>query len=73
MLLHRPFRLVWKDSWKEKTKMANHKQALKRHKQSLVRRARNQHFKSMMRTYLKRARIAIEGAVQTLMKQFAKP
>ena len=40
--------------------MANHKQALKRHKQSLVRKARNQHFKSMMRTYLKRARLAVE-------------
>ena len=40
--------------------MADHKQAAKRHKQSLVRRARNQHFKSSMRTYLKKARIAVE-------------
>ena len=40
--------------------MANHKQAIKRHKQSLVRRARNQHFKSTMRTYLKQARLALE-------------
>lgn len=39
--------------------MANHKQALKRHRQSLVRRDRNQHFTSMMRTYLKKARLAI--------------
>ena len=40
--------------------MANHKQAIKRHKQSLVRRARNQHFKSTMRTYLKQARLALQ-------------
>ena len=41
--------------------MANHKQAKKRHKQSLRRRARNQHNMSMMRTHIKRARIAIEA------------
>jgi len=40
--------------------MANHKQSIKRHKQSLVRRARNQHFKTTMRTYLKQARLALE-------------
>jgi small subunit ribosomal protein S20 len=40
--------------------MAQHKQAAKRHRQSLVRRNRNQHFTSMMRTYVKRARTAID-------------
>ncbi|GMV43892.1 MAG: hypothetical protein AMXMBFR64_56080 [Myxococcales bacterium] len=41
--------------------MAQHKQAEKRHRQSLVRRARNQHFTSMMRTFVKKARAAIES------------
>lgn len=41
--------------------MAQHKQAEKRHRQSLVRRARNMHFTSMMRTFLKKARQAIES------------
>jgi small subunit ribosomal protein S20 len=40
--------------------MANHKQADKRHRQSLRRKARNKHYKSAMRTYLKRARVALE-------------
>lgn len=39
--------------------MANHKQAIKRHKQSLVRRDRNNYYKSTMRTFVKRARIAL--------------
>jgi small subunit ribosomal protein S20 len=41
--------------------MQRNKQAMKRHRQSLVRRARNQHYTSMMRTYLKKARAAIES------------
>ena len=40
--------------------MAQHKQAEKRHRQSLVRRNRNMHYTSMMRTFLKKARQAIE-------------
>ena len=40
--------------------MANHKQAAKRHRQSLVRKSRNRHYKSMLRTELKRARQAVE-------------
>lgn len=39
--------------------MAQHKQALKRHRQSLKRNERNQHYTSMLRTYVKRARAAI--------------
>ncbi len=41
--------------------MANHKQAIKRHRQSLKRNARNNFFKATARTYLKRARTALEG------------
>jgi small subunit ribosomal protein S20 len=41
--------------------VANHKQAIKRHKQSLDRKARNNHYKSSTRTHLKRARAAIES------------
>jgi small subunit ribosomal protein S20 len=37
--------------------MANHKQAIKRHKQSLLRRDRNKFFMSTMRTNIKRALI----------------
>ncbi len=40
--------------------MAQHKQAEKRHRQSLKRRERNMHYKSTMRTYLKRARAAVQ-------------
>lgn len=39
--------------------MANSKSAEKRHRQSLKRRQRNRHYKSTMRTYIKRARKAI--------------
>lgn len=35
--------------------MANHKQALKRHRQSNAARARNIHYKSMVRTFVKKA------------------
>ena len=41
--------------------MANHKQAIKRHRQSLVRAERNQHFRSTTRTLVKRARQALEA------------
>jgi len=36
--------------------MANHKQALKRHRQSLKRQERNNYYKATMRTLLKKAR-----------------
>jgi len=39
--------------------MANHKQALKRHRQSLKRQARNNYAKATMRTFLKKARTSI--------------
>ncbi|TNF32148.1 MAG: 30S ribosomal protein S20 [Deltaproteobacteria bacterium] len=39
--------------------MANHKQALKRHRQSLKRQARNNYYKATMRTLLKKARTNI--------------
>lgn len=35
--------------------MANHKQALKRHRQSEAANARNIHYKSMVRTFVKKA------------------
>ena len=40
--------------------MANHKSAIKRHRQSLKRRTRNKHYKSMMRNTIKTFREAIE-------------
>ena len=40
--------------------MANHKSAIKRHRQNLKRRARNKHYKSMMRNTIKSFRTAIE-------------
>lgn len=42
--------------------MANHKQAIKRHRQSLGRADRNAYYKATMRTLLKRARTSLEGA-----------
>ena len=39
--------------------MATHKQALKRHRQSLKRQSQNNFYKATMRTHLKRARAAI--------------
>lgn len=39
--------------------MANHKSALKRNKQSIVRNARNTHIRSTMRTYVKQIREAV--------------
>lgn len=41
--------------------MANHKDALKRIRQNTKRRARNRHYRTMMRTQIKRLRVAIEG------------
>ncbi len=38
--------------------MARNKQAMKRHRQSLKRRARNKHYKSTMRTFIKKVRTA---------------
>ena len=40
--------------------MANHKSALKRHRQSLVRRNRNRAIKSVLRTSIKTVRVAVE-------------
>ncbi len=40
--------------------MANHKSALKRHRQSLVRRSRNRAIKSVLRTSIKSVRVAVE-------------
>lgn len=40
--------------------MANHKSALKRHRQSLVRRIRNRAIKSVLRTSIKSVRVAVE-------------
>jgi small subunit ribosomal protein S20 len=43
--------------------MANHKSALKRHRQSVVRALRNKHYRSTMKTLVKKARSAVaEGA-----------
>ena len=41
--------------------LANHKSALKRARQSIVRRKRNTHVKSTMRTHVRRFRAAIEA------------
>ncbi|MFO7607244.1 MAG: 30S ribosomal protein S20 [Desulfurivibrionaceae bacterium] len=40
--------------------MANHKSALKRHRQSLVKRSRNRAIKSVLRTSIKSVRVAVE-------------
>lgn len=43
--------------------MANHKSALKRHRQNIKRAQRNRHYRTMVKTLLKRARsAATEGA-----------
>ncbi len=44
--------------------MITHKSAIKRHHQSLKKRARNIETKSKLRTLIKRARLAIEGKNQ---------
>lgn len=53
--------------------MANHKSALKRNRQSIVRNARNVHVRSTMRTMVKNVRTAVaaqdkEAATATLEK-----
>ncbi|MDF1577656.1 MAG: 30S ribosomal protein S20 [Desulfurivibrionaceae bacterium] len=40
--------------------MANHKSALKRHRQSLVRRSRNRAIKSVLKSSVKSVRVAVE-------------
>lgn len=50
--------------------MANHKQALKRHRQSVKAHARNVHFKTMTKTIVKKA-IAVENKdAQTVQAAF---
>ncbi len=53
--------------------MANHKSALKRHRQSLVARARNRAMKTRVKTAIKAVRTAIEqkdaAAAQTALKE----
>ena len=41
--------------------MANSKQALKRHRQSVTRQTRNRYYKATVRTYLKQARESLEA------------
>ena len=51
--------------------MATHKDALKRLRQNKKRNTRNRHYKSMMRTQVKKFRLAAEaGDVDTLNKMF---
>jgi small subunit ribosomal protein S20 len=53
--------------------MANHKQAAKRNRQRIKRQARNRHFKSTMRTQMKRVRSALDegdkAAAQAALKE----
>jgi small subunit ribosomal protein S20 len=50
----------------EDIKVANHKSAEKRHRQSKVRNARNTHIRSTMRSYVKKVRMAVsEGDMET--------
>lgn len=44
--------------------MANHKQAQKRHRQSVVRTARNRYYAVTLRGALKKARVAIAGEAE---------
>ncbi len=53
--------------------MANHKDALKRMRQNVVRRARNRHYRSRMRNQIKRLRAVIEdGDHATAMTELSK-
>ena len=45
--------------------MANHKQAIKRHRQSVKRADRNHYYEATARTYLKRARQTLEDKDRT--------
>jgi small subunit ribosomal protein S20 len=49
--------------------MANSKQAEKRARQGLIRRARNMSLRSSYRTALKKARVAIEGSAEGAAEQ----
>lgn len=40
--------------------MANHKSALKRHRQSIKRAERNKHYRTLMKSAIKRARLALD-------------
>lgn len=44
--------------------MANHKSAIKRNKQAIVRTARNTHIRTTMRTYVKQVRTAVANGDQ---------
>ncbi|MFT7581771.1 MAG: small subunit ribosomal protein S20 [Myxococcota bacterium] len=52
--------------------MANHKQAIKRHRQSLGRADLNAYYKATMRTFLKKARAAIEGGDKAVATEATK-
>jgi small subunit ribosomal protein S20 len=45
---------------KQEAGLANHKSALKRHRQSLVRRSRNRAIKSVLKSSIKAVRVAVE-------------
>jgi len=45
--------------------VANHPQALKRHRQSLVRRIRNRHYKTLAKSQVKTLRTAIEAGAKS--------
>lgn len=53
--------------------MANHKSAIKRNKQAIVRTARNAHIRTTMRTFVKQVRTAVangdQEAAQTAMNR----
>jgi small subunit ribosomal protein S20 len=49
----------------EERTVANHKQALKRHRQGIIRAERNRYYISTVRTRLKRARLAIGEGEKT--------
>ena len=44
--------------------MANHKSAIKRNKQAIVRTARNTHIRTTMRTFVKQVRAAVSNGAQ---------
>ena len=52
--------------------MANHRSAIKRHRQSIVRRARNRQYRTRMRTAIKSFRSVLEekGSVEDVTKAF---
>lgn len=52
--------------------MATHKQAIKRNRQSIVRAERNRYYMSTARTFIKRARQAIESGDKTAGESVSK-